>query len=359
MSEPRLLKLSLDLHACRTRQERLREAMREEGIATALLLDRRHVHYLTGYWHYSSNTRVAVVVPLSGPVTLVAPGFQHETAADICRCYEANRLSTLVDDQFGALWTVVEPLLSGWISCDERIGPVHDLLPILYRLRRTKDADEVAMLRQAITCCDTAYTRAKELLQPGVSEMHLYAELLAAASEAAGEPIGEFGNDFQSGTPGGLPRLRVIELGEMAIYDLTAIYRGYACDLCRSFVVGGQPSDAQQTAFHLIEDAFALIEATVKPGASCRELYHQVFALLNGKHGWSFPHHLGHGIGLNPHEGPRLNPNWDDVFQPGDTFTAEPGLYGADLRGGIRIEHNYLVTETGVERLSPFPIAMA
>ena len=141
----------------------------------------------------------------------------------------------------------------------------------------------------------------------------------------------------------------------MAIYDLTAIYRGYCCDLCRSFVVGGKPSAAQQEAYHLIMEAFAYVEATVKPGKSCHALYTEVHAMLDGQHGWSFSHHLGHGIGLNPHEAPRLNPNWDDVFQPGDTFTAEPGLYGDDLRGGIRIEHNYLVTDSGVQKLSHFP----
>jgi Xaa-Pro aminopeptidase len=141
----------------------------------------------------------------------------------------------------------------------------------------------------------------------------------------------------------------------MAIFDLTAIYRGYCCDLCRSFAVDGRPKSAQREAYCLITDVFAFIEATVKPGKSCRKLYEEVHGMLDGRQGWRFPHHLGHGIGLNPHEAPRLNPNWDDVFQPGDTFTAEPGLYDEDLKGGIRIEHNYLVTEDGLERLSHFP----
>ena len=77
--------------------------------------------------------------------------------------------------------------------------------------------------------------------------------------------------------------------------------------------------------------------------------------MLDGQHGWRFFHHLGHGIGLFPHEAPRLNPNWDDVFEVGDVFTVEPGLYGEDLNAGIRIEHNYLVTEGGLERLSQYP----
>jgi len=350
-----MVHVSLDLNACRDRQRRLRERLRERGLDTALIMDRRLVHYFTGYWHYSSNTLVAAVIPFEGPVTLVSPGEPEGTAADRCLTYQANRLATLVDDQASALLAVARPLLAGAVGCDWSQPGTTDIKPILYALRRSKDADEVAIIRKTIACCDAAYAKARELLRPGVSEMHLYAQLLASASEEAGEPIGEFGNDFQSGTPGGLPRQRAVEEGEMAIYDLTAIYRGYCCDLCRSFVVGGQPSAAQREAYRLIMDAFAHIEATVKPGKSCRELYEEVHGMLDGQHGWRFPHHLGHGIGLNPHEAPRLNPNWDDVFQPGDTFTAEPGLYSEELKGGIRIEQNYLVTEHGLERLSDFP----
>lgn len=76
--------------------------------------------------------------------------------------------------------------------------------------------------------------------------------------------------------------------------------------------------------------------------------------MLEGFEGWSFPHHLGHGIGLCPHEAPRLNPHWDDTFEVGDTFTAEPGLYHPSLKAGLRIEENFLVTENGVEKLSNF-----
>jgi Xaa-Pro aminopeptidase len=61
---------------------------------------------------------------------------------------------------------------------------------------------------------------------------------------------------------------------------------------------------------------------------------------------------------LFPHEAPHLNPNWDDVFEVGDVFTAEPGLYAPELRAGMRLENDYLVTETGVELLSDFPLEL-
>ena len=71
-----------------------------------------------------------------------------------------------------------------------------------------------------------------------------------------------------------------------------------------------------------------------------------------------FPHHLGHGVGLQPHEYPHLNPKWDDVLLEGETFTAEPGLYGPQLNGGIRLENLYHVTATGVENLIAAPLEL-
>ncbi len=71
------------------------------------------------------------------------------------------------------------------------------------------------------------------------------------------------------------------------------------------------------------------------------------------------PHHLGHGVGLQPHEFPHLNLKWDDVLLEGEVFTAEPAQYAAELHAGIRIENQYLVTASGVENLVGFPMDLA
>ena len=70
-------------------------------------------------------------------------------------------------------------------------------------------------------------------------------------------------------------------------------------------------------------------------------------------------HHLGHGVGLQPHEYPHLNPKWDDVLMEGEIFTAEPGQYSDELKAGIRLENDYLVTKDGVESLFKFPLELA
>ena len=100
------------------------------------------------------------------------------------------------------------------------------------------------------------------------------------------------------------------------------------------------------------------VEATARPGTSARALFQEAESILSECPVGIFNHHLGHGIGLFPHEAPHLNPAWDDTLEVGDVFTAEPGLYAPELAAGLRIENDYLVTPTGVECLSKFPTGL-
>ena len=139
------------------------------------------------------------------------------------------------------------------------------------------------------------------------------------------------------------------------ILDLGPAYRGYHADNCRTFSVDGQPTKIQQCARRVILDVFDIVRSNVRPGSSCRDLFRQCKSLLDEFAVDAFFHHLGHGVGLFPHEAPHLNPHWDDTFQIGDVFTVEPGLYHDDLKAGIRIEENYLVTDNGVQQLTSTP----
>ncbi len=354
--------IALSPEACRQRQARLREKLADDDIDAALITHPRHVHYFTGHWGRSVFAS-AVLIERAGS-TVLATAYEADAAADERVVFPATRQGTLIDDQPTSALASLDPWLIGArsIGCDEarRLpgrgqADVIDLMPALLGLRRAKDADEVAMLRCGIAGCDAAYAYARRHLEPGVSEMELYASLLAEAVRGVGEPIGEMGNDFQSGAGGGPPRHRAVEVGELMPLDIAVVVRGYSADLCRTFAVGRNPSKPQREAHALVMQALTYVEATARPGVSCRKLHNDVVAMIDGRNGWSFPHHLGHGIGLSCHEAPRLNPHWDDVLYVGDVFTAEPGLYHPDLRAGVRVEQDYLVTESGVERLSHFP----
>lgn len=363
----------IDVAACRGRQRRLLSVMHQRQLDLVLVTRIEHVQWLTGPrfgWVFAPCAALAA----DGRLTLVAPNQPPAVAAaDEVRTYQAQRFSTLRNDQgvaaaeallaalapatlrgrVGVEYSCCGPALSRAVN-----GELVDIEPDLFRLRRHKDPDELSCLRRAIAATGAMYARAREIIQPGINELDVFNELQATAVRACGEMLTGTGNDYASGERGGPPRNRQAQAGELYILDLGPAYRGYFADNCRAIAVDGRPTDAQQRAWEQILPVFDHIQRTVKPGKSCQELFHECNALLERAQPLEFGHHLGHGIGLFPHEAPHLNPEWDDTFAAGEVFTAEPGLYGPELRAGIRLENDYLVTADGVELLSDFPLGL-
>lgn len=373
--------LQLDRDLCRQRQRRLLDAMGRLGIDRAVFATHENIQYLTGFRPHHLM-RALASIDANGHCVLVAPGPEPEhAAADTVVTFEAQWLATLRQDQvaaasraladalpdsspgrLGAEFSAAGPRVleaAGASALNKGKDRLVDLDPELLRLRRRKDPDELAMIRRAIECTGTMYARAREIIEAGISEIEVYNQLHAAAVATAGEPLTAFGNDFQCNNPGGPPRERRDQAGELHILDLGPGYRGYWADNCRTISVDRKPTDAQLAAWEALVSALGIVESTVRPGVSARELFNGVKAALDDFRRGGFLHHLGHGIGLYPHETPHLNSSWDDVFEEGDVFTAEPGLYYEELRAGIRLEQNYLVTADGVERLTPFPLELA
>ncbi len=369
MSDP----CAMDLAAVRNRQKRLLALMQQKQLDLVILTQHAHIQYFVGPRFGWAFAPVAAITA-DGHVTLIRPELvQTEAAADDIRPFEAQSyFSTLRNDQrqkstavlFEALGSRSQAKrigVEGSTACSEitqRLsGELVDIEPDIYFMRRRKDPDEIARLRKAIAGTRAMHERARQIVEPGVNELHVFNELQAAAVREYGEMLTGTGNDYACGERGGPPRDRRIEAGELYILDLGPAYRGYFADNTRVIAVGGQPTDAQLEAWQHILPVFQMVEEQVKPAKSCVELFKQVHAHLNTKR-WEFEHHLGHGIGLFPHEAPHLSPAWDDTFQEGEVFAVEPGLYGDDLRAGIRLENNYLVTATGVELLTPFPLEL-
>jgi Xaa-Pro aminopeptidase len=363
----------IDVSAARGRQQRLLVEMRKLDLDLVIVAMTEHVQWLTGPrfgWVYAP----LAALWKDGSCTLVAPNEAPKVhAADAVTTYEAQWLCTLRNDQRDAAVQSLKKALAGQGEA-RRIGvefsccPPHftqglsatlvDIEPTLFRLRRRKDADELARIKHAIGATGAMYAKARELMRPWLDELEMFNALQATAVDYLGEMLTGTGNDYASGEKGGPPRRRKTEPGELYILDLGPAFRGYFADNCRAIAVDGRPTPQQQAAQKHIADVFQIVTEFVKPGASCKKLFEIVSAHLAQFRGAVFDHHLGHGIGLFPHEAPHLNSHWDDVFEQGDTFTCEPGLYGPDLRAGIRLENDYLVTENGVELLSPFPLEL-
>lgn len=364
---------AVDIDACRGRQRRLLAEMERLGATLTLLTRGESVQWLTGAY-VGPQFPVAAAIDAQGRVVLVLPERKVSIAAadDERLAYAPKLYSTNRDDMAAACWAALLAALpvaprrraGGEWSClgpqlVEGLGgaPI-DVEPTIQRLRRRKEADELRMLRRANNANEAMYAKAREIVRPGLNELDLYNELHAAAVRTLREPLTYFGQDFQSGSRGGPPRDRSMHAGELLILDLGVGFRGYYSDNARTLAVGGDPSTEQRDAWKAATEVHELVEAEVRPGKSCRQLFEEVDALLGRRKPWIFNHHLGHGVGLGPQEQPRLNPRWDDAFAEGDFIAVEPGLYHEELRFGVRLEQNYIVTASGVELATDFPTGL-
>ncbi|MBC8106727.1 MAG: aminopeptidase P family protein [Anaerolineae bacterium] len=364
----------LQIRQSRARQKRLLERVQSRGFDALVLSQPKHAYYVSAFQPHWAHECAIVIFADGRSVLISANSPAKEAAADEMQSFEANWHGTMRLEQPQALAEKIEPLLRSRnakrigidssptsaqlaMRCD---GQLESIDEDVWQLRRRKDADEIEIMRIAMRAVDAMYARARQIIEPGIDELHVFNELHAAAVEATGQPMAAvLGNDYACGSGGGPPRKdRRAQEGEIYILDVGPTYRMYFADACRAFAVDRKPTDAQLKAYEAIVSCFPIVESLAKPGARCKDIYQAVDDHLMSQRGTGMPHHLGHGIGLNPHEFPHLNPKWDDVLEEGEIFTAEPGQYGEELRGGIRIENAYLVTKTGVENLVKSPMEL-
>ncbi|MEA2531399.1 MAG: Xaa-Pro dipeptidase [Thermomicrobiales bacterium] len=370
----------LTQEGCRTRQERFRALLAREGIDAAVISDPRDVYYLTGFLA-SGPMPLPVLLYLEsdGRSVLAAPNADDPAAVDERATYEPHLLATLNPDPMRRLGRAIADHLAGARSV-RRLGwqaeslPRHvgDLLattlhpeewtPIddgLADLQKRKDPDEIALLRESIACTLAAYDAVREAIAPGANELAVLEAGHRAANLRAGEPVFHNG-DYRSGEPGGPARNREIEAGELYIVDAWTIYRGYWSDLCRTFPVA-EPTPLQREVFAHMAQILSDVPSQLKPGAHGTDLWRWIDRRIR-EHPHlreaGLGHHAGHGVGVRAHEAPDLNRDREGILEPGNVVSCEPGSYVPDLNSGVRLENTFLITETGCELLSNYPVVL-
>jgi Xaa-Pro aminopeptidase len=351
----------------RQRQQRILAILKEKKFDAIVLGQPHHVCYASGHRaHWLQEA--AFILFADGKTVICAANLPDESAvADEKISYPASWFSTQRQEQTVVLAEQIASVLrqraARRIGIDAsavtsqllmKFGGLYDPIDTeLFQVRRSKLPDELALMRKAIDASKAMYCRARQIIEVGLPELELFAQLHAAAVQSTGEPMtAPLGNDYACGVGGGPARAgHVAQAGQLWILDLGPSYRGYFADNARVFSVDRKPTDAQLKAWQTIVGVFPIIEKMAKPGVRCRDLYAAVEEHFQSSIGRGQVHHLGHGVGLQPHEFPHLNPKWDDVLIEGEVFTSEPGLYGPEINGGIRIENQYLVTGDGVENL--------
>jgi Xaa-Pro aminopeptidase len=228
-------------------------------------------------------------------------------------------------------------------------------------LRAIKDASEVELLRQAVRVAEQAFNEVRAWLRPGLSEREIAAELAYRMRR-----LGAQGESFPAivavGSNAAIPHYepgdRKLAENEVLLVDWGAKVSWYGSDLTRVLWLGTIPPRLRQV-FDIVREAADRAIDAVKPGIKASAVDRVARELIRksgyGKH---FTHGLGHGLGLGGHEGPRFGKRSKDVLKPGMAVTIEPGIY-LPGEGGVRIEHDVLVTETGHELLSTLPAELA
>ncbi len=223
--------------------------------------------------------------------------------------------------------------------------------------REVKEADEIEKIKKAASIADTAFNNLLNLIKPGVTEKELALELEYLCGKAGGQGQ-SFGTIVASGYRSAMahatPSEKPIQNGEPVTIDFGVIVDGYMSDMTRTVCVGKQPEKVLEIFDTVLKAQEAALKA-VKAGISCEYLdsvHRQVFLDANLEQ-YSL-RSLGHGVGLEIHESPRIAIGSKTILRSGMIITIEPGLYVEGL-GGVRTEDLVLVTDDGCEILSHTP----
>ena len=253
---------------------------------------------------------------------------------------------------------------AGRIGVEERALPLFlraalpeqaTLVPIdgaLVPLRMRKTAEELEKLRQNFVLNDLGQAAARAAVRVGATELDVWAAMQSAIQRAAGQRVA-LGNDCtvgRRGHIGGWPLGVVIEPGDSFVLDLSTQLHGYWSDSCATYYAS-DPSPRQIAMHQTVSDALELAVSLLRPGAIASEIDHQVREFMRRAGYPVYGHHTGHGIGVGPHEEPRLVPYSNLRIEPDMVMMVEPGIYFPD-ETAIRLEHAVLVTGGGVEILT-------
>ncbi len=220
-----------------------------------------------------------------------------------------------------------------------------------------KDAHEIAMIRKAVAITDEVFKEILRLIKPGVSELDIAAEI-SYRQRKHGAEADAFETIVASGVRSALPHGRAssknIAHGELVTLDFGAVYEGYHSDMTRTVVVGKASSEVRKIYAVVLDAQKKAIEAA-RSGLKTKDLDAVARGYIR-KHGYDkyYRHSLGHGLGLQIHEAPRISVMSKATLVEGNVVTIEPGVYIPNF-GGVRIEDDIVVRNGSCEVLTRSP----
>lgn len=273
--------------------------------------------------------------------------------------------------RFKRLWSLSVASSSGDMKASEpdpnhRIAPLAgdleraDLRPVLGAMRRVKSTGEIALIEKAVAATVAAHRAAWKRVRPGLMEYEVYAAMAPVLLQhgclrPAYPPI--LGAGRNSVTLHYTRNTAALEAGDLLLSDVGGEYGHYAADITRTIPVSGKFTERQREVYDLVLRAQQAVIAAVKPGMrltgngpeSLTDIARGVFAKHGKRLARSFPHAVGHYVGLDVHDPGSLR----EPLEEGMVITVEPGLYLPEEGFGVRIEDMLVVTADGARLLGP------
>jgi len=321
--------------------------------------------YLTGFRGSTS----AVLITMDKALFLCDFRYAEQAGDQVCGDFEreevkgdfvkraGERLADVgaAEIAFEPASVTVSDLLTMQEACGRELKPAPD---IVSALRAVKTADEVEKIRAAQYLAEGVLADLLKSVEEGTTERELAASFdyefkRRGAGGASFDTIALFGP--RSSLPHGEPSSKSLCLGDVVLLDFGCRLDGYCSDLTRTYAFGRIPGVWFEEAYDLTLTAHRIAVEAVRPGISCRELDAVARDLIcDAGYGEYFGHGLGHGVGIEIHEAPRVNHETETLLEPGMVITIEPGVY-LPGQGGIRIEDLVVVTEDGIQNLTTAP----
>jgi Xaa-Pro aminopeptidase len=339
------------------RRARLAEIVAGRGADAALITRLVNVRYLTGL----DSSNAALLVGSDGSTVLATDGRYVGTAVRVCPELECvvdrETAGVLVDRASGRLAVEEHDLtVEGRDELAERAEGV-ELIRLghaVEELRIVKDAEEIALLREACAITDRAFEAVLPAIRAGATEREVAIKLERAMVDL-GAQRPAFASIVASGPNGAIPHhapgARELESGDLVTMDFGALYGGYHADMTRTVAVG-TPDAWQREIYDLVAAAQRAGLEAARPDAAVKDVDAAARDVIEtAGHGDDFPHGLGHGVGLEIHEAPLMGYDKTGKLNVSVPITVEPGVYVAG-RGGVRIEDTLVVRADAPELLT-------
>ena len=344
-----------------SRAERLVELIAERELDQLFVSDLTNVRYLSGF----TGTNGACLVGREQRIFFTDFRYTDRAEREVGEEWErpeaerelvpqiAARMSGKVGFEDAKLSVRQLARLEAAVGEDVDLVPAGDLVE---QLRAVKEPEEIERMAAASELADDVFRWALESGLAGRTERDVARAVEARIRELGAEP--SFPPIIAAGGNGALPHAepgdREIGSGELVVFDMGAELDGYCSDGTRTFATG-EPGDEAREVYDLVLTAQLASLAAIRVGASGKEIDAVAREMITeAGHGDEFGHGLGHGVGLEVHEGPRLATTSEDELRAGNAVTVEPGIY-LPGRFGVRIEDLIVLTADGYRNLSGTP----